>query len=123
MNWFAPRRRTTAARRELASLADRLGIAAGGDLPAGVVAEIDQHAAAVRDILVFSGAGVGPVELAEYARGVEDVALEQGRSPGPLDRQAPDWVSLRLAAVCALATAGSAMASVADGDIDPLMYP
>ncbi|WP_141711878.1 DUF6401 family natural product biosynthesis protein [Jiangella alba] len=77
----------------------------------GRLAEIDQHAAAVRDILVLDGHGLGPIALADYARGVEDVAREGGWRPG-----ADDWVSLRLAGVCLLAMAGGAMASIADGD-------
>lgn len=77
----------------------------------GLVAEVDQHAAAVRDILSLGHHGLGSVALADYARGVEDVARERGWRPGR-----HDWVSLRLAGVCLLAMAGGAMASIADGD-------
>ncbi|SDT62789.1 hypothetical protein SAMN04515669_5234 [Jiangella sp. DSM 45060] len=77
----------------------------------GRLAEIDQHAAAVRDILVLDGHGLGSIALADYARGVEDVAREGGWHPGD-----DDWVSLRLAGVCLLAMAGGAMASIEDGD-------
>ncbi|WP_199700855.1 DUF6401 family natural product biosynthesis protein [Jiangella rhizosphaerae] len=77
----------------------------------GLLAEVDQHAAAVRDILIHSHHGLGPVELADYARGVEDVARDRGWQPGT-----NDWVSLRLAGVCLLAMTDGVMASIADGD-------
>ncbi|TDE12215.1 DUF6401 family natural product biosynthesis protein [Jiangella asiatica] len=120
MNWLAPRRRRTAAQRELASLADRLGMADLSEWPAGRLAAVDQHAAAVRDILLLSGEDTGPAELANYARGIEDVAQERGRAPGTPNWDAPDWVSLRLAGVSILAMADPAMASIAGGDVDPL---
>ncbi|PZF80489.1 DUF6401 family natural product biosynthesis protein [Jiangella anatolica] len=111
MNWLAPRRRRTIAQRELTSLAASIGMETRSQWAPGLLAEVDQHAAAVRDILVVTGHGLGPVELADYARGVEDVARERGWRHGD-----DDWVSLRLAGVCLLAMADGAMASIADGD-------
>ncbi|MFD2395640.1 DUF6401 family natural product biosynthesis protein [Prauserella oleivorans] len=117
---------------ELSALAERLGRAglAIGSLAPGLLATIDQHAAAVRDILALSGAKVGAVELAGYARGILDAARESGWTPpepgGPGDRDVPsahnlDWVTLRLAAVCLLATAGT-VAMATGGDVDPLLF-
>ncbi|WP_203454335.1 DUF6401 family natural product biosynthesis protein [Jiangella aurantiaca] len=77
----------------------------------GLLAEVDQHAAAVRDILILGDHGLGPVELADYARGVEDVARDRGWRPG-----GHDWVTLRLAGVCLLAMTDGVMASISDGD-------
>ncbi|WP_199433063.1 DUF6401 family natural product biosynthesis protein [Qaidamihabitans albus] len=112
----------SAARRELASLADRLGHAGLrlGSLAPGLLAAVDQHAASVRDILTLSGGRVSAAELAGYARGVQDVAAESGwRLPGHAS-WTPDWVSLRLIAVCLLAVAAPVV--VAGGDADPLLF-
>ena len=72
---------------------------------------VDQHAAAVRDILtvgVESGAAVaGTVLLAGYAEGVLDHLRESGTSLRVPDDMSgwlrADWVSMRLLAVCSLA--------------------
>ncbi|WP_106180302.1 DUF6401 family natural product biosynthesis protein [Prauserella shujinwangii] len=107
----------SAARRELASLADRLsraGVGLGALTP-GLLARVDQHAAAVRDILAFSGGRVDVVELAGYARGVQDVAAESGwQSAGT------DWFALRLAAVCLLAVAGPVL--LPGTGLDPSLF-
>lgn len=98
--------------------------ATAGWAPA-LVATVDQHAAAVRDILMFSGDRVGTVELAGYARGIQDVAREAGWSPVPYahgTRWASDWVNLRLAAVCLLAVAGTIAVAMAGGDADPSVF-
>ncbi|MGW4531105.1 DUF6401 family natural product biosynthesis protein [Nocardia sp. NPDC004340] len=78
----------------------------------GVSAVIDQHAAAVRDILDLGveNSGLVPVSvlLAGYARGIlEDLReAEHAALPrSPLDWQDADWLHLRLAAVCSLARA------------------
>lgn len=97
------------ARRHLHKLNTTYGIPAAlaaADNP-GLSAELDQHAAAVRDILAF---GVGEstgipltVLLAGYARGLLDQVAEYA---GGLLAVAPacwaeaDWLQLRLAAVC-----------------------
>ncbi|WP_202867750.1 DUF6401 family natural product biosynthesis protein [Kribbella pittospori] len=65
-----------------------------------VRAAIDQHAAAVRDILAMTAGRAGPIQLAAYARGIQDVAADRGWHP---DTGAPDWVTLRLLAACDLA--------------------
>jgi hypothetical protein len=100
------------ARRTLAQLHERIGgpgLAAAAAVP-GLLAAVDQHAAAVRDILVLgveSGGVVGAVLLAGYARGL----LAQGRemgwrfgAPGGLvGWTRVDWLTARLVAVCELA--------------------
>jgi hypothetical protein len=84
-------------------------LAAALHMPA-VVAQLDQHAAAVRDILTFgvpSGRGVDRgVLLAGYGRGLVDRAAELGRPIGRLGHGGwahAEWLDLRLAAVCLLA--------------------
>src|SRR6476469_3713763 len=101
------------ARRLLDRLHEQLGTAgmvAAAAVP-GLAAMVDQHTAAVRDILVIgieSGASVaGEVLLAGYARGVQDHVRERGLTlPIPADpagwREA-SWYHVRLLAVCALA--------------------
>ncbi|MGH3520137.1 MAG: DUF6401 family natural product biosynthesis protein [Haloechinothrix sp.] len=125
MNWLLNAWQESAARRELAWLAERMCMPAPGTLWApALLAAVDQHAAAVRDILLLSGGQVGPIELAGYARGVQDVATENGwRRPwlGDGETVAHDWVSLRLAAVCLLAVAGTVAVAIT-GDADPLPY-
>jgi hypothetical protein len=93
-------------------LRDAIGhneLAAALRIPA-VVAQLDQHAAAVRDILAFgvpSGRGVDPgVLLAGYGRGLVDQAAERGRPVRRIGRGGwphAEWLDLRLAAVCLLA--------------------
>ncbi|MGV9414537.1 DUF6401 family natural product biosynthesis protein [Nocardia sp. NPDC003693] len=83
---------------------------AARDFP-GLHAVLDQHAAAVRDILDMGveNSSVVPtsVLLAGYARGLLEDLRESGEplpdSAGQWQRA--DWVHLRLAAVCALAHA------------------
>jgi Family of unknown function (DUF6401) len=99
------------ARRTLARLHEQLGagLLAASALPA-LSATIDQHAAAVRDIVAMgvegSAAVAGVVLLAGYARGVVDQAAELGwRFTPPVDAGAwanADWFTSRLLAVCAL---------------------
>ena len=77
----------------------------------GLAAVVDQHAAAVRDILttgVESGAVVaGAVLLAGYAQGIQDHIRERGLTlPIPTDAsewRTASWFHVRLLAVCALA--------------------
>lgn len=120
MKWLAPRKTLQLAKRELAVLAERLGLDGLAEWPPGLLAAVDQHAAAVRDILVLTSGRAGVVELASYARGVQDAARERGWRPsGPVAVRA-DWVSLRLAGTCMVAMASSAMATIASGGADPL---
>ena len=100
------------AQRWLATLASRFGTE-GLHVAAAVPrlgAAVDQHAAAVRDVLqqgVVQDGGprpTGRVLLAGYARGLLDrsgtsVDEVRGRAPLWID---PDWLTLRLLAVCAL---------------------
>ncbi|CAM4455423.1 DUF6401 domain-containing protein [Nocardia ninae] len=88
-------------------------LAAAAELPA-LSAALDQHAAAVRDILTLgveeSARVPVSVLLAGYARGlldhVREAAADRGASmtstaPGDLGSWAnADWVQLRLASVC-----------------------
>jgi len=126
MNWLLHGFRVSSARRELAALADRLGLTDPSGWAPGLLASVDQHASAVRDILDFRGGRFGVVQLAAYARGVEDVAREHGwRSPEPPEWGGPtagDWVSLRLAGVWLLTVTGPVTVGTASGDVDPLMY-
>jgi hypothetical protein len=107
------RRLERSARRVLDQLHEQIGTAglvAAAAIP-GLGATVDQHAAAVRDILttgVESGAAVaGTVLLAGYAQGVLDHLRESGTSvrvPGETSGWVhADWASLRLLAVCSLA--------------------
>ncbi|HWC84161.1 MAG TPA: DUF6401 family natural product biosynthesis protein [Pseudonocardiaceae bacterium] len=101
------------ARGRLAQLQEQVGrpgMAAAAVLPA-LTAVVDQHAAAVRDILAVgvegSAAVVGTILLAGYARGLLDQARELGwRLELPLEPVAwsrADWVTARLLAICDLA--------------------
>ncbi|MFI5615619.1 DUF6401 family natural product biosynthesis protein [Amycolatopsis sp. NPDC051903] len=107
--WFEHR-----ARRYLADLADQLGVAGMAAMAAvpALAAEVDQHAAAVRDILVVGVEGSASVAaavlLASYARGlIEQVEQDAGRAWSPaVDAAgwaAASWLQLRLLAVCQLA--------------------
>lgn len=99
------------AQRVLASLMDQLGaagLAAASTLP-GVSAVVDQHSAAVRDILVMGVEGAastaGVVLLAGYAKGLLDQARTDtaavAAAVGDQWHRA-GWLALRLVAVCAL---------------------
>ncbi len=65
-------------------------------------AAMDQHAAAIRDILGLTTGSTGPVELAAYARGVRDAAVENGWAAARISSGA-DWVTIRLLAAVSLA--------------------
>lgn len=77
----------------------------------GLAAVLDQHEAAVRDILTTgveaSAAVAGTVLLAGYARGIQDHLRERGLSlPIPTDAtewRTASWFHVRLLAVCSLA--------------------
>lgn len=106
------RRLERSAHRLLERLHDQVGagLVAAAAVP-GLAAVVDQHAAAVRDILtvgVPAGAAVaGSVLLAGYAQGVLDHVREKGQQLRvPADTAGwtrADWISMRLVAVCALA--------------------
>jgi Family of unknown function (DUF6401) len=107
------RRLERSARRALDQLHEQLGTAglvAAASAP-GLAAVVDQHAAAIRDILtlgVESGAAVaGVVLLAGYAQGVQDHVRERGlQLTVPTDKAGwleVSWYHVRLLAVCSLA--------------------
>ena len=96
MTWLRRLHEAT-ARQELTMLRDRLTPNFASPEPA-LHAAIDQHAAAIRDILGLTAGRAGPVELAAYARGVRDTATDQGWQTGRID-----WVTIRLLAVVSLA--------------------
>ncbi|GLY47408.1 DUF6401 family natural product biosynthesis protein [Lentzea sp. NBRC 102530] len=80
----------------------RIGVAgwAAPALTPALAAEVDQHAAAVRDILLIGVEGAGAVGavvlLASYGRGLLDHVLDADWTP-------TSWVGLRLRAICELA--------------------
>lgn len=93
----------SSSRRLLSRLRDQIGRPA--PLP-GLTAAVDQHAAAVRDILAVGvqGSATRVVLLAGYARGLLDGARAQGwKLRKPADWSTADWVTTRLLAVCDLA--------------------
>jgi hypothetical protein len=113
MSGFASAFAEFSARRALSQLHDQLGhagLAAAAAIP-GLGAAVDQHAAAVRDIVdvgvTDSATVAGVVMLAGYARGVLDKAKELGwrlSAPAHLaDWTSADWLTARLLGVCALA--------------------
>lgn len=96
----------SSSRRLLARLRAELGRPA--PLP-GLTAAVDQHAAAVRDILAVGvrGSASAVVLLAGYARGLLDGARQQGwYLEAPDDWATADWLTTRLLAVCQLAARG-----------------
>ncbi|SCF30452.1 DUF6401 family natural product biosynthesis protein [Micromonospora mirobrigensis] len=96
-----------AARSTLALLTASVGaagLAAAAARP-GLLASVDQHAAAVRDSLDGDRRPLTPAALAGYAEGVRSAARQHGWWPPPTDADpwdAPDWTLTRLLAVCAL---------------------
>jgi hypothetical protein len=95
------------ARVALLTLMDSVGdtgLAVAGAAP-GLLATVDQHAAAVRDSLRGDLRPLTEVGLAGYAHGIREAAQEHGwREPAdPVDWTRADWVQIRLLAICALA--------------------
>jgi Family of unknown function (DUF6401) len=85
-----------------------LGIAGLHVLPKapGLLAQVDQHAAAVRDVLSFSGEPVGTRALLDYLVGFTESAAERGWQPeNPLC-----WEHLRVIAVHSMLDSSRAMA-------------
>lgn len=100
--------REHSALRWIADLSDRIGVAGWTTLaltPA-LAAQVDQHGAAVRDILLLGVEGAGAVGavvlLAAYGRGLLDSAVEAGE---PWRGEVSSWLGARLLAVCQLAGA------------------
>ncbi|MCA2218831.1 DUF6401 family natural product biosynthesis protein [Jidongwangia harbinensis] len=104
------------ARALLDEMMARVGVdglaAAFGD--AGLLAQVDQHAAAVRDALHGAGRAVDAEGLAAYAKSIVAAAARMGR-PVPEPGQAylsgsawltAEWHLMRLVAVCLIAESG-----------------
>ncbi len=91
----------------LVALANSIGLdgLAAATAEPGLLAVVDQHAAAVRESLHGDQRPLTAAALAGYAEGVRSAACEHGWQPptGPVDWSAADWVLVRLLAVCALA--------------------
>ncbi|MQA95627.1 MAG: hypothetical protein GEV11_13595 [Streptosporangiales bacterium] len=66
----------------------------------GLIAEIDQHAAAVRSAIEGDGARLTPRTLTQYALGFLDGVRERGWVS---DGRGYDWETTRLLAICWLA--------------------
>ncbi len=106
-NRVATRSAAVAARTTLTTLTAAVGTAG---LPAahanpGLLAEVDQHAAGVRDSLHGDRRPLTVAALAGYAEGLREAAAEHGWTPPaePVDWSEPDWTLTRLLAVCLLA--------------------
>ncbi|MGC9666588.1 DUF6401 family natural product biosynthesis protein [Planosporangium sp. 12N6] len=81
------------------------GLAAAVRIP-GLLAAVDQHAAAIRESLAANGLTVTAVPLAGYGSSVVAAASRMGRQlpdPESVDWSRANWFQLRLTAVCALA--------------------
>ncbi len=101
------------ARALLDEMMARVGVdglaAALGDT--GLLAQVDQHAAAVRDALHHAGREVDAEGLAAYARSIVAAAHRMGRpvpEPGHAYVSGPAWLAaewhlMRLVAVCMIA--------------------
>jgi hypothetical protein len=100
MTWFRILQEAS-ARRELTLLSDRI-IPGLRSVEPALQAAIDQHAAAIRDILSLTAGRAGLVEVAAYARGVRDAAVERGW-PARCVSVETDWVTVRLLAAVSLA--------------------
>jgi len=100
----AAARNARAALHGLMDSVGRTGLVVAVAVP-GLMAVIDQHAAAVRDSLFGDLKPLSEVALAGYAQGVRHAAAEHGwKAPdGPVDWTQADWVQTRLLAICALA--------------------
>lgn len=90
------------ARQWISELSGRIGLAGWTALamtPA-LAAEVDQHGAAVRDILLLGVEGAGTVGavvlLAAYGRGLLDDVTDADWTP-------TSWLGVRLMAICQLA--------------------
>jgi hypothetical protein len=102
--------RVSASRAALTDLVHRLGrpgLTAAADLP-GLLAAVDQHAAALRDRLTDGRRAPSAIGLAGYAQGVRDAAGALGWHPpaaDAVDWRRAHWLLVRLLAVCQLAVA------------------
>jgi hypothetical protein len=101
---LAVARNARVALTALMSSLGEAGLAVASAAP-GLLAAVDQHAAAVRDSLCGDRRPLTEVALAGYAHGIREAAQEHGwpTPVGPVDWTRADWVQTRLLAVCALA--------------------
>lgn len=101
---LAAARNARVALLELMDTIGEPGLAVASAAP-GLLAAVDQHAAAVRDSLLGDLRPLTEVALAGYAHGIREAATEHGwQEPvDPVDWTRADWVMTRLLAVCALA--------------------
>ena len=84
---------------------------------AGLLARVDQHAAAVRDALAAADRTADAEGLAAYAKSIAAAAVRMGRQlPAPGEApvsgaawMAADWHLLRLVAVCMVADANAVL--------------
>ncbi|MCW2642901.1 MAG: hypothetical protein JWP76_5207 [Dactylosporangium sp.] len=82
------------------------GFAATRQLP-GLLAEVDQHAAEVRDSLGDGRLVPSTVALAGYAEGLINAAEQAGWDfPATIDWVHADWRVVRLLSICVLASDG-----------------
>lgn len=88
--------------RRLATQVARAGQSAMIRRP-GLVAAVDQHMAAIRDVLITDERGVHHGAVLDYLRGFLEGTRERGWYPavGVFD----EWEDLRLLACCRMATA------------------
>ncbi|UWZ59617.1 hypothetical protein Daura_18400 [Dactylosporangium aurantiacum] len=87
-----------------------VGLAAAAVLP-GLSAQVDQHAAEVRDLLGVRGRRPTLTALASYTDGLLDGATGRGWQPPQHDLvgwAGADGVAVRLLALCALVTSAVA---------------
>lgn len=78
---------------------------------AGLLAQVDQHAAAVREALHHAGREIGAEGLAAYAKSIAAAAVRMGRplpEPGHAPLTGTGWLTarwhlMRLVAVCLIA--------------------
>jgi hypothetical protein len=83
--------------RQLIAEAGEAGIVEAGR-DAGLAAAVDQHAAAVRDVITASDDELTPHNLIDYLHGFTDTAVAGGWWPiGEFD-----WETIRVIAVCRL---------------------
>lgn len=64
----------------------------------GLAAAVDQHTAAVRDVIAASGDELTPSNLLDYLDGFTDTVLDRGWWPA----DDFDWETIRVIAVCAI---------------------
>jgi len=88
---------------ELVTVVGRPGLTVAADRPQ-LLAQVDQHAAAVRESLGYGDGPIDEVALAGYATAIRDAALASGCTLDPLQQDwvHPSWELLRLLAICSL---------------------